>query len=536
MSGISWKRAQTVGLLSQNVKNTLMPDRNFLLIIIGVAVFHVASLTYFPPVFVDEAWLVSRASAWLNTGINFGPLDAGVFDKKLEGYGTFYPIIPTLLLSVFIHWFGLTVNWLRLLPLLCGFGLLVATFSIANQISFSRRSGLVAVLLVSTSHSFLVSAHLIRYDIFVAALGYGAIAVVIAGCRRHSSSLFLVAGLMMSLAFEVHVNAAIFGPIILTLMVAQCGWSILGSRQFGVFAFGVFIGLVTYLWMHVAQHPTTFFTMGKVFTLTHSPPILSASLIQPWSFLRITGGYWIYLTSGRILITALAAVTLYRAKCESSKVLFLTLVFGLIAFSLLIRNRMFYYAILIGPLSDIFLAVWIHEISRKNVELGFWLKRAKAFGIATLIVTLAVPVFIVFSTPQPGDLELIGTRVKRFVPSNATIMGPPTYWFELHGHPYLSWVQILAHRLFDSSSSIDTALDVLRPDFLIIDDDMRQYILSDRSEVPRSGFDRYIWDRRLTKEELDSFLARRAELVDSFVTPTYGAIQIYSIHWGHTTN
>jgi hypothetical protein len=515
-----------------------MPDRNSLLlfvIIIGVALFHVASLNRSPPLFIDEAWLVSRAWAWLNTGINFGPLDAGVFDKNLEGYGTFYPTIPTLLLSVFIHWFGLTANWLRLLPLLCGFGLLVAIFSIASQISFSRRCGLVAVLLVSTSHSFLISSHLIRYDIFVAALSYGAIAVVIAGCRRHSSTLFLVAGLMMSLAFEVHANTVIFGPIILTLLVAQCGWSILWSRQFGAFTFGVFIGLVAYFWMHVAQHPTTFFTMGKAFALSHAPPLLSTSLMQPWSFLRITGGYWIYLTSGRILITALAAVTFYRAKCENSKILFLTLVFGLIAFSLLIRNRMFYYAILIGPLSDIFLAVWIHEISRKNVELGFWLKRAKAFGIATLIVTLGVPVFLAFSTPQPGDLELIGTRVKRFVPSTASIMGPPTYWFELHEHRYLSWMQIMVHRLFDSSSSIDAALDVLRPDFLIIDDDMRQYILPDNSEVPRSGYDRYTWERRLAKDELDSFLARRAELVDSFVTPTYGAIQIYSIHW-NTSN
>jgi hypothetical protein len=515
-----------------------MSDRKvfFILIAGAIATFHIVTLTRYPPIFVDEAWIVSRAWAWSHTGNNFGPVDAGVFDKHLEGYGTFFPITPTLLISVFIHWFGLDVSLLRLLPLLFGLGLLAASFSIAYQFSASKHCGLIAALLVATSHSFLISAHLIRYDIFVATLAYGSLAICIAGCRRRQSTLLFLSGLMVAVAFEVHVNAVIFAPIIIIILVAQCGWGIFGTRQFAAFAFGVSLGLATYFWMHIAQYPTTFFAVGKAFTMTHVPPILASSIMQSWDFLTVTAGYWIYHTSARILIAALAAGTLYWASCENSKILFLMLIFGLTAFTLLIRNMMSYYAILIGPLSDIFLAVWIHEMSREKLKYGFWLKRVKALGISTLIVTLIMPAFIVFPAFPAGDLKLVGHRIRKVIPSNASIMGSPTYWFELYGHPYLSWMQILFHKLFNSSSSVDSALNELRPDFLIIDGDMRKFIISDRSEVPRLGLERYQRrERSISKEQLDLFLERHAELIDHFVSPTYGTIELYSVHWG-TTN
>jgi hypothetical protein len=198
---------------------------------------------------------------------------------------------------------------------------------------------------------------------------------------------------------------------------------------------------------------------------------------------------------------------------------------------LLIRNKMFYYAILLGPLLDIFLAVWIYEINRGDTQLSFWSKRIKALGISTLVATCGVPLYLVFSSPPPEDLKSIGNRIKQNIPLKASIMGPQTYWFELYEHRYLSWQQILVHAVLNPNSSIDTALNALRPDFLLIDDDMRQYILPEQIEGPRSGFERYTRTRALSKKELDSFLNRHADLVDSFISRTYGRIQVYSIHW-----
>jgi hypothetical protein len=503
----------------------------FLILIVAAICFHILTLSRYPAVFVDEAWLVSRAWAWWQTGINFGSLDAGVFDKQLDGYGTFYPIIPSLLISVFLQWFGLAVPGLRLLPLFLGLGLLVASFSIAYQLSGSTRCGLISVLLVATSHSFLISAHLIRYDIFVAALGYGAAAISLAGWRRKRSSLLFVAGLMSGLAFEVHMNAALFGPLILTILLAEGGWHLLRSRELGGLVLGGLCGLVLYAWLHVIQYPATFWAMGKGMATTHLPPVFSPGAEQLWSSARELGGYWIYLTSGRILVVVLAAITVYRSMFQNTKILLLALVVGLAAFSLLIRNKMFYYAILIAPLSDIFLAVWIQEVSRSNVKLSFWLKRTKVLGVSTLIATCVIPVYHVFSSPPSDDLKLIGNRIKQTIPTTASIMGPQIYWLELTDHPYLSWQQIRAYTRLNSDQSIEAALGALRPDILITDDDLRQYIRLTNGDVQRTNFDRYLSDRQLPKEELDSFLKRHALLLDSFVSPVRGRIEIYYIDW-----
>ena len=101
----------------------------------------------------------------------------------LEGYGTFYPIIPTLLISVFINWFGLAVSSLRFLPLACGFGLLAASYFIAYQFARWLACGLIAGLFGCHIPFVFYFAHLIRYDIIVA-LAYGSLAISIAGVRR----------------------------------------------------------------------------------------------------------------------------------------------------------------------------------------------------------------------------------------------------------------------------------------------------------------------------------------------------------------
>jgi len=192
---------------------------------------------------------------------------------------------------------------------------------------------------------------------------------------------------------------------------------------------------------------------------------------------------------------------------------------------------MFYYAILIAPMADIFLAVWIQELTAPNVQLTFWFKRIKALTISTLIGTCGIPVYLALSSPPSGDLELVSNHIEQVVPANASIMATQTYWLKLNAHPYLSWQQLLVYVRLNANYSIEAALNALRPDILIVDDELRQYIIPSQNDAPQSSFERYLSERRLPKEDLDSFLTRHAHLLDSFVNPTYGKIQVYSIHW-----
>jgi len=174
--------------------------------------------------------MASRAWAWLHTGLNFGPLDAGVWDK-FEGYWTVLPLLPTLVNATFIRLFGLKVGSLRLASLLAGFGLLAIVYYIFYELYRSRRGGLIAVFLVSTSLSFLYSSHFIRQDIYVATLGFGAIALYLAGRRRQQSVLSLLAGLLIGAAFEFHPNGAIYAPVIGALYLLDDGRRFCSSAE-----------------------------------------------------------------------------------------------------------------------------------------------------------------------------------------------------------------------------------------------------------------------------------------------------------------
>lgn len=495
--------------------------------ILAVLIFHLVFLLRFPPVFVDEAWMASRAWGWLQSGLNFSPLDAGVWDK-FEGYWTFYPIVSTLLHAATIQLLGLKVTSLRLLSLLFGLGLLAAVYFISYEFSRSRRCSLITVLLVSTSWPFLRSSHLVRPDIFVATLGLCAITLHLVSCRTQRPSLSLLAGLLIGVAFEIHMNASIYGPVVVALYLAEYGRQLLRQRNFWGFVGGICLGLVWYVWLHILPYPQTFATMGQELAETHLPPVFSGN---PLSILKSFIETLVFLLGGtvfRFLATLIAAVILWRGRSTAHVKPLTMFVVGTLTFVFLIRNKIYYYLILIAPFSDILLAIWIDQTLEKNRAT---ILRWKVFVYSIVAVSLTLSLYLVNSSPAPGDLNLVVDRVKSVISKDASVMGPQTYWFGLYEHSYLSWQSIKGYQRFHPGSTFDDAIQMLRPDMLIIDSHLRQFIVSDRSDIPPSRFRGYIWDRRLPKQDFDMFLARRGRLEDSFDTAAYGTVQIYSIHW-----
>jgi 4-amino-4-deoxy-L-arabinose transferase-like glycosyltransferase len=482
-------------------------------------------------VFVDEAIMASRAWGWLETGLNFGPLDAGVFEKRFEGYWTFNPVIPTWIHAAFIRCFGLSVISLRSASFLAGAVLLVAVHSITYQISGSRRCGFTAALLVASSFSFLFSSHLIRYDIFVAALGFGAIALYLFSRRMNVAVFSLLAGLLIGLAFEIHVNAAIYGPVLLTLYLNDDGLAFIRRRSFWVFSAGVSIALGWYLWLHVLRYPETYFGMGRAFAGTHFPPLLSRSFSVMLGALLEMWAYLLEFTGTRILATLIAILILWRKQRPVAKKPTIMLLTGSLTLALLVGNKMDYYAILITPFSDIILAVWIHQALRVNGMTTLGIRAGKVLAYSTVVISALLILVTVRSTPPPGDFRLVASRIKRALPDGGSVMGSQSYWFDLYRHPYLSWQQILAYQRYEADSTFDDAMESLRPDVLVIDNHMRLFIRPDQANIPASGFQRYVWDRRLRKEDIDAFLARRGKLVDTFNTATYGTVEIYVLRW-----
>jgi 4-amino-4-deoxy-L-arabinose transferase-like glycosyltransferase len=521
-------------LIRKAFKHGSVPQATLLFaaLILALFVLHAVSLRYYPPVFVDEAFLISRAWGWLQTGLNFGPLDAGVFDKRFDGYWTFHPFIPTWFHALFVQLFGLDLSLLRFASLLCGAGVLAAVFSISYQLTASSRCASIAVVLVIVSFAFTLSAHKIRYDIIVAALAFSAIAIHLAASKRKSVLLSILSGLLLGMAFEVHVNAVIYGPVIFALFFAEEGWRFYRQRVFWGFLGGAAIMLAWYLWAHVVRYPETYFGIGRAMAGTHYPPLLLGNPLALIMAVAEMSRYLLILTQFRIVVTLVAGFMLWKRRLARKELLMFLV--GFISFGLMVKNKMDYYLILIAPFADIVLAAWIEQFlfQKKPLPYGWKLGRALVISLLTASLLFSLAVFLVtFLFPPLNEIRRVAQRIERVIPAGGSVMGSQLYWFDLHQYPYLSWQQIIAYQKTYAESTFDDAMMALRPDVLVIDDHLREFILADEVVAPQSGLARYFWERRLRKDDVDAFLALRGTLRDRVKTAGTGTVDIYSINW-----
>lgn len=264
---------------------------------VAVLIFHLAFLRRYPAAFVDEAWMASRAWAWLQTGRNVSPLDHAIF-SNLDRYWAVKPVVLTLVHAITIRLIGLSLMSLRLASFLAGTALLAAIYIISQELYQSHRGAAITVLLVATSYPFLYSSHLVRPDIFVSALGFGAIALYFVGRHRHPVILNLLAGLMLGLAFEIHPNAMIYGPIVVALYLVDDKWQFIRKRAFWAFVGGTCLGLAGYIWLHILPNPETYFAIMSRPQQTHMPPVASGAL---------TGIALSFLDTAKFLLTSTAA-------------------------------------------------------------------------------------------------------------------------------------------------------------------------------------------------------------------------------------
>lgn len=225
-------------------------------VLAAIAALHVWSLMRYPPPFCDEAWLISRAWAFIQTGRAFGPLDAGIADR-FEGYWVVNQWLITVVQSLVLR-LSSTPSLLlaRGLSLLWGTVLLAANYGIAHRLG-GRNLAWGSTLLLALSPSFFFSAHQARYDIMAAALGYGAFTLVLNN-RAGRFRTDLLAGVLVGLAVETHLNSLIFVPAILAWYLVNHGWQCIRKAQFWGWVTGGVIGGVFYLVLHVLPYPQTF--------------------------------------------------------------------------------------------------------------------------------------------------------------------------------------------------------------------------------------------------------------------------------------
>jgi Dolichyl-phosphate-mannose-protein mannosyltransferase len=486
-----------------------------------VAALHAWSLLRFPAPFVDEAWFGSRAWA-LASGRTFSSLDHGVIDQFPRAW-FFFPLLPNLIYAAALTVAGSpSLLPLRMVSLAAGTLLGVAVWRSARTIGGPRAAWL-SVGLLSTSATFILSAHLARYDILAAALAYLGASIYL--CRRHGDRMSMLASaLCAGAALEMHP----FGAVVLVGLGSAIAYDTWGRRtdatDIVVFAGGGAIVAVTWVCIHVLPDVSTFVSLNKlIFVPTHAPTEgrsaaeFAAGGVQTAWLLGVMYGTALPLVGVSLLFALFSADwQLRRSGIMAAG--------ATVAFALLIRNQYRMYLIQLTPALDVC----------AGVVLSAWWSKWRHYPERILAVSTLSAVLVVHAVASNIQLlrrdmsevfSVVERRLTRSIRPRDTIIGSQTYWFGLQDHEYYSWEQLVYLRRYRPELSASQALGVLKPTVLIRDAHWDQFLRDDPGPT--------LYQRLLTvpRTELETWLAQHAEVVDDFDGDHYGRIRVYRLDW-----
>ena len=484
---------------------------------------HVWSLMRFPAPFVDEAWLTSRAWAFIQTGRQLGPLDMGLVER-FEGAWVVNQWLITFIQSLSLRLFGApSLLAMRIVSLLFGLILLAAIYAIAYCLK-GPRFGWLSMLLVSSSWPFLYSAHLARYDILTAAFGFGAIAIYL--YNRSSFWLGMLSGACVGLAFETHAYGAIYAPVILILHFGEVRWRMFRSRRFWGLVVGGGLGLLYFAALHILPYPQTYFAVNQLaFSGTRTPPLLR---LDPRVILQALADEGSMIAVNYHLLVAFVVggvVILLRRRSKSDQSLLILAVSLVLMHALAVRSKLPNYAILVTPALALLAAAFLDDFLDRAWR-GRWTDYASHVLVWGVMLGAVLICWSVVSTDAWQAYQATQRRVNQSIQPNDVIMSSQVYWLGLQEHKYYSWELLYIYQRYAPGSTLEDSFEEFRPDVFIWDGHINNSVadLSPQDEAYREHW-------LLPRNELQDFLKRRARLVDEFDGGFYGNIRVYRLNW-----
>src|SRR5262249_24255173 len=209
---------------------------------------------------------------------------------------------------------------------------------------FDEVTALVSVVLLGLSGPFNYSSHLARYDIAAAALGYASIALYVVPGPRRPIRAFL-AGLLAGIALECHPFAIVIVTALSVLALSEFRSRILAvdvARYLGV---GLCLGALVYPAIHILPAPATYRELTRIiYGPTHTPFLLELSSAGAESIRLVV------MSFGLLSPVLLWGFLTLWDKSDSDRRLLVSSGAILGAFTIVVRNKLPYYAILFSPL------------------------------------------------------------------------------------------------------------------------------------------------------------------------------------------
>jgi len=498
-------------------------------LVVVISAWHLRTLSQWPLPFVDEAWRGNRVAALIETGYPFGTMDRGVFDR-FDRYWRFPPFLEIWLSSLPVRALGMSLMSMRLTSWVAGVVCLGAVVVVARTVGGSL-AAVLTCLITGLSLPFMVSSHLARQDIMVAATGYGALCIYWVTRSERTRSVSLLLGLLSVVAFEIHPNGSVFAATLalLYLLDRKAAGAPGTSRTFFL---GMAMGVLLYAAYHIVPNPETYATITRIgYGSTHTPPILTGKPQLVLGGFRDTvvallshGG-----TSGIAgLLSAVAAATMLRHPPKSWLAISLVI---LCMVSLLIRSKRYYYTILVTPSLDVLTGTTLASLAyRTRAALT---QKAYLLGARSAAVVLLLCILLALDPArfQPratacalADYNATVDAVSAVVEAHSSVMGNSLYWFQLQSSDYIAWEQLVYYLRSQTNASVKDALMALGPDYVIVDGHMRRYIV-DRRDTQDS--DPYAQHLTILRSDFEDAMRGGYVEIASIQSETSGTIQIY---------
>ena len=472
------------------------------LVLVYLAVM-LPSLTRFPPLNNDEGR--EGNLSWVASGLQPGAERMNAY----RGFGTWGTggLQGATTVALF-RLFGLGLFQARLTSLLWG-GLLLLVVYWLGRHYWGRAVGLAAMALLAVSDPFLLSTHTLRPDIQVVTLVLLALALVEHGLTSGRSWPPVVAGLLLGLSFDTHMNTLAFMPLVAAAPLVRYGWSAWRRPTIWLLAAGLGLAALYYIGVRILPDPSGDVAAMRYWIGVDKAPPLARD-----------GGSGGLLAQARLELLRYAEYFGVSGQGIDEPTELALIVLGLAAaaifFVLVVSMKSRYYMLLTYPIYVLLIARGFQQLAGRLRPPA--LARA---GLAALVL-LAVLWPLKFHDRawdkyvrgvryRAGqEYYLLTAQLEQLAGPDAKILAPPLFWYGLHDHPFTD-IYVFERVRRQYGETADQFLASVRPDLVITD----AKIATDKA----------------TERELHRALLERAPAELVVRHKNYGDLAIYRLRW-----
>lgn len=493
-----------------------------------------------PAVHEDEPWIASVAWKVATKGVYGSDMFRGYYNSDTH-YSGFPPLYPLLLTPVF-KVAGVGVLQGRLVNAALGAVLLTLLYSLTTRL-FDARTALVSVWLLLTLRLngvdsfhpigvlFLDLARISRYDMLVAVCGFAALRTFFVAEERQSRPLLALAGLLGGLAGVTNSYGVVWVIVLLLLAV----WNRRGVAAVILILIAGALPWIAFA-LYIAIDLESFWGQTREWAL-------HMQLLNPaWHFANLLGERHRYspglgvpdardvlrvgLWTAAILGPIGAGLLMRRAlmgRDRAARLVVVPLLVVPAVFALLVWSKHASYSINFLPCAVVAVAVGMSASTAWLAKQGLVRTARLAAPVLLLAITLegASRWWILESRgrldrPYDEFIRLVHAPIQ----PGSRVLGLQKYWFGMQDVDYRTWLvpfRQVDPRLVTPPLSMAAALDLMRPDWILIDKQMRGYLSTATPGDSRA-------------EEILAWMRRRGYSVERRVEhETYGAMDIYHV-------